>query len=175
MGQELSVCNGGAWGRLASGLLKTLREKSPLGRAHVGISRRWRKETRPAYGPWPMHPWGLLNQRERDEENLRVSASANVNKMTRIFSACRCSSKPRGAGFEVWLMVCWVEATPSTKGFGVVFCALGPLCCRRQQSVNKVLRVKCCVRKREKWQKTKKTYCGEQYICRKVWVCTGLK
>lgn len=66
---------------MASGLLKTLREKSPLGRAHVGISRRWRKETRPAYGPWPMHPWGLLNQRERDEENLRVSASANVNKM----------------------------------------------------------------------------------------------
>ena len=73
MVQELSVCNGVTWGRLASGLLKTLREKSPLGRAHVGISRRWRKETRPAYGPWPMHPWGLLN--------LRVSASANVNKM----------------------------------------------------------------------------------------------
>lgn len=115
---------------MASGLLKTLREKSPLGRAHVGISRRWRKETRPAYGPWPMHPWGLLNQRERDEENLRVSASANVNKMTRIFSACRCSSTAAGSGFEVWLMVCWVEATPSTKGFGVVFCALGPLCCK---------------------------------------------
>ena len=81
MVQELSVCNGVAWGRLASGLLKTLREKSPLGRAHVGISRMWRKETRPAYGLWPMQPWGLMNQRERDEENLRVSASANVNRI----------------------------------------------------------------------------------------------
>ena len=27
-------------------------------------------------------------------------------------------------------MVCWVEPTPSTESFGVVFCALGPLCCK---------------------------------------------
>lgn len=31
------------------------------------------------------------------------------------------------------------------------------------------------VRKAKTQQKTKETYCREQYICHKVWVCVGFK
>ena len=79
--------------------------------------------TQPAYGPWPIQPWGLLSQRERGGIPECGCYARGPEDSARVCNGPRCSSKTSGGGSEEGLIVCWLEPTPTTQRFGVVLLA----------------------------------------------------
>jgi len=84
---------------------------SPLGKALLGISRKWKKEIQTAYCSRPHIALGAVEPERGGKPE----------------SFCYSSSKAAGEDLEVGLIVCWSKTTACSQRFVVVFWAPGAL------------------------------------------------